>query len=341
MTKLLIDTSVWLDLAKNIEGEKLIDLLSEFLSQNEVSLIVPEIIISEFNRNRDRVISNAGKSMSSHFTKVKEVIRNHSKGENKEQIINLLSDLNHKIPTFGESIVASLEKIENFFKKAEVLPLTDEIKLRAAQRAIDKKAPFHLSKNSIGDAIIIETYNEYVQKNIFQEFKLMFITHNIHDFSNQNGNQKMPHGDFKSIFDNNKSKYFINILEALREINPDLLEETEFFNNWEFEIRGYSEMLEVEKELEEKIWYNRHQNYAYQIETGKIKLISRKDFTIEKSKETIIKDIWAGAKKSALKIEKKYGKGNLIWDDFEWGMINGKLSAIRWVTGNEWDFLDT
>jgi hypothetical protein len=29
------------------------------------------------------------------------------------------------------------------------------------------------------------------------------------------------------------------------------------------------------------------------------------------------------------------------YTDFEWGMINGKLSALRWVTGSEWDFLDT
>jgi hypothetical protein len=26
---------------------------------------------------------------------------------------------------------------------------------------------------------------------------------------------------------------------------------------------------------------------------------------------------------------------------FEWGMINGKLSALRWVLGSECDFLDT
>ena len=41
-------------------------------------------------------------------------------------------------------------------------------------------------------------------------------------------------------------------------------------------------------------------------------------------------------------MEAEYGRKNLgPYDDFEWGMLNGKLSAIRWVMGDEWDMLDT
>lgn len=57
---------------------------------------------------------------------------------------------------------------------------------------------------------------------------------------------------------------------------------------------------------------------------------------------TCQRDIWVGAMKSALKVEKKYGLDNLgPWDDFEWGMINGKLSALRCVLGDDWNMLDT
>lgn len=40
--------------------------------------------------------------------------------------------------------------------------------------------------------------------------------------------------------------------------------------------------------------------------------------------------------------EEEHGKANMgPWSDFEWGMLNGKLSALRWSLGDEWDMLDT
>ena len=41
-------------------------------------------------------------------------------------------------------------------------------------------------------------------------------------------------------------------------------------------------------------------------------------------------------------VESRYGKKNLgPYEDFERGMVMGKLSALRWVLGSDWDFLDT
>ena len=165
MIKLLIDTCVWLDLAKTNTGEKILSLLEEFIKNEEASLIIPEIVVSEFNRSKERVVINAGKSLSSHFDKVKEMIVKHGVEENKDLVLSQLNDLNHKIPTLGESVFTSIQRIEELFTQSEIIEITDEIKLRAAQRAIDKKTPFHLSKNSMGDSIIIESYLDFKIKN--------------------------------------------------------------------------------------------------------------------------------------------------------------------------------
>jgi hypothetical protein len=44
------------------------------------------------------------------------------------------------------------------FAKTPVIEISDALKLRAAQRAIDQRAPFHRQRNGIDDTILIEVY---------------------------------------------------------------------------------------------------------------------------------------------------------------------------------------
>ena len=71
---------------------------------------------------------------------------------------------------------------------------------------------------------------------------------------------------------------------------------------------------------------------------GDIRIVP--DGAREYGNDVIHETIWKNAQKAAQRIVDKYDDTG-PWDDFEWGMLNGKLSALRWVLGDEWDMLDT
>jgi hypothetical protein len=44
------------------------------------------------------------------------------------------------------------------------------------------------------------------------------------------------------------------------------------------------------------------------------------------------------------RVEEQYGEASLLQDvasDWDSGLLAGKVSAIRWVLGDEWDMLDS
>lgn len=343
MFHVLLDTSVWLDLAADPRQRRLLETLEAFQALGHIQLIVPRLVVDEFKKNRDRIAKAGAKGLSSQVQQVKEAVRALELNARRRQtLLARLDDIKHKAPLIGGGAEIALLLIEGKFKEARIVETTDAVKLAAADRALSRRAPcHHENKNSIADALLIETYVAQVKQGIGRD-RFAFVTHNKHDFSGTDARQ--PHPEIAGCFSRIKSLYFVNLSELFARIDPSAFSEIQWEQSYSEEPRALSELWAAEATLAKQVWYNRHKNREYYINNGHTKIVPREVW--EKGRRDnsteIIDEIWAGALKAASDAERDLGPDNIgPWSDFEWGMINGKLSAIRWMLGDEWDMLDT
>ena len=99
-------------------------------------------------------------------------------------------------------------------------------------------------------------------------------------------------------------------------------------------MRKLTDIKNAENKYYEILWYERHKFYSPQwmddyLNSG------------DQSKIEIAEKAIANAKRIEEKYKDEYDFNKDGYDDFDFGMITGKLSALRWVLGEKWDFLDT
>src|SRR6266487_1819187 len=153
--KILIDTCLWLDLAKDYHQRAILAALEALVRQGDVALILPRTVVDEFSRNKAHVIEESGRSLSSTLKRAKDAVDKFGDPRQRRKVLRELNNVDHRIPTLGGAAAEAVTRIEELFARTPVIDVSDTVKLRAAQRAIDKRAPFHRLRNGIDDAILI------------------------------------------------------------------------------------------------------------------------------------------------------------------------------------------
>ena len=330
MLRLLIDTSTWLDMATRREGQKWIVPLRVLKFQGKVELLVPALIIEEFDRNRPRSESAVTTSVLERLRQLRRELREYA-GDKHEHI--WLAETAQHIPLVSATAPQNFREIDELLRDGTILEPAEQEYARAVKRGLDKRAPFTSDKNSVADALLIEIYASQISKADSSDV-YAFATSNYRDFSFPNGDRRQPHPDLAGLFDGTRSLYAYQV-EGLHKVLFDQFgdeyleeqDEVEFLVSEE-EPRTLAEIVEAEQEFFDKVWYVRS--------------------LVHDDERELSDDIRTGMMANRERVEAEYGR-DALWEAigpgheeaWQYGYISGKLATLRWVLGSEWDFLDT
>lgn len=272
MLNLLIDTSTWLDLSARRDGQKWIIALRQFTRQGDLRLLVPNVVIEEFERNRPRVEQAMSTRVTDRFRLLRADIGTTYDSGDLEQALNALDSLAHHVPLIGAMTTRNFDDIFELLQAGIRLEPSSVGNGRVVQRGLDKKAPFHRSRNSLANALLIELYISAVADADLAQDPHAFVTSNSSGFSSNNSDKRQPHMDLESAFAHKGSIYAVGFegLESTLQAHfdgvlTDVLDESDFVEN----PRLLAEIQKWEQELFDRIWYQRKLNRIYELEDAR------------------------------------------------------------------------
>lgn len=238
MIPLILDSNIWIEfLAKDQNG--IYALFMEKLDAGDVFAVTNDVIIEEWKRNKESTIN-----------KIKETILKEAKPA--KTICEFLSEPDKKaLGTIIDSAIANREKLaldrveelERILMSSPKMEVTDEMKLKAVEFALLKKAPFSVKGNSVADALILFSALSYFKDTDFST-RPYFITFNHTDFSNPENRDEI-HPDLKSLLEGTNIQYTRNLAEALN-LSSKMVKEINDYLEYMIE-RHYEMLADIER----------------------------------------------------------------------------------------------
>lgn len=197
MIYLVVDTCVWLNALEETGDENFIDLIEAWTEMGKVKIILPEVILEEWQRHREKKKNYLVEDWKKFYKRVKK----HLGKEAKEEIQNFLH-----YDGIQKLVEKRLGKVERIFSQHSILlEITDKHKFASLELAEQMKAPFK-GKNSIGDAYIYTSMIDYIERENLPD--CIFISENKEDFSSPSDTNKI-HPDLELPFANLNIGYYV------------------------------------------------------------------------------------------------------------------------------------
>lgn len=115
MHYMMLDTCVLLDIATRKADLPIVSALEELVSAGSLRLVVPDLVVTEFERNKDNVAEKTRRRLSQEFKQVRGVVEEFG-GNNKTYAIEVLNEVGSRLPLLSEANYATLSRVERLIE---------------------------------------------------------------------------------------------------------------------------------------------------------------------------------------------------------------------------------
>ncbi|SKC47475.1 PIN domain-containing protein [Ohtaekwangia koreensis] len=199
MINLYIDTCCFVDLLTEKRAVRLIDNLQFWVSNERIKLFTHEVILKEWEVHKEKQRQNFKISQHTRYKQAREVMR--------EVNFYVPEDLQ---PT-TDSIDRVINRIDSLLMSAHIFKTADSIKIKCADRSVERKAPFHNKVYSTKDAYIIFSAIEHFVT-INESFT--FVSANTSDFGDPDNIDRKIHPQIIADYPGIGLDYYSNLGQA-------------------------------------------------------------------------------------------------------------------------------
>ncbi|MBC8052164.1 MAG: DUF4935 domain-containing protein [Sphingobacteriaceae bacterium] len=363
MYYICLDTNAWIYLVNGMEPVKLLHFIEDQVELGTITLLVPELTVSEWNENKGNIKQAVFKELNAamdNFERITKAISRRtadafeflftSKDDHRleeKYFDNISNDIKANRAKLEDAIGQNIISVEKLFEHKSTirLPTTAESKMQAADLALQKKAPF-LKKNSFADATILMVFCNYLRESGIDGG--IFISYNSEDYCLKENKSKSLHPHLAPFIDDVQAKFYIYTGEAMNSIEQVLTEQElsrirEIQEEWEehycevcTENRRYSSLY-----FSEPFDIDNENNIGGSVVTGnELSLNDAKRVVAEESLVTSIQTAQCSYCGVDHFLCQKCGSVNALWDDMYNERIECEGCGIPYIFEQSYDYHD-